>query len=100
VTGVEMFRQLLDEGLRGDNVGPCLRGRKRKTWSGEVGVMPGSLHPAHEVQGEDVRVTKEEGGGTRPFSQATGRSLLPHARVTGDVKMAQGVEMVMQRPTT
>ena len=75
VTGVEMFRKLLDQAQAGDNIGLLLRGIGEDgggagAGAGEAGVD----HAAPEVQGEVYVLTKEEGGGTRRFSRGTGRS--------------------------
>ena len=75
VTGVEMFRKLLDEGQAGDNVGCLLRGAKREDVErGQVLAAPGSITPHTKYEAEVYVLTKEEGGGTRRFSTGTGRS--------------------------
>ena len=75
VTGVEMFRKLLDEGQAGDNVGCLLRGVKREDVErGQVLAAPGSITPHTNYEAEVYVLTKEEGGGTRRFSTGTGRS--------------------------
>src|SRR5205085_2544770 len=75
VTGVEMFRKLLDEGIAGDNVGLLLRGtEKDDVERGQVVCKPGSITPHTKFKAEAYVLTKEEGDGTRRFSPATGRS--------------------------
>jgi elongation factor Tu len=75
VTGVEMFRKMLDEGQAGDNVGCLLRGTKREDIErGQVLAKPGSITPHTKFEAEVYVLTKEEGGGTRRSSRATGRS--------------------------
>ena len=75
VTGVEMFRKLLSEGLAGDNVGCLLRGIERDDVErGQVLAKPGSITPHTKFKAEVYVLTKEEGGGTRRSSTGTGRS--------------------------
>jgi len=75
VTGIEMFRKLLDEGLAGDNDGVCCCGNgEGRKWSGASVVQTGVDHAAHEVQGGSVRLTKEKGVDTRRSSRGTDRS--------------------------
>jgi elongation factor Tu len=97
VTGVEMFRKLLDEGLAGDNVGLLLRGtEKDEVERGQVVCKPGSITPHTKFKAEAYVLTKEEGGRHTPFF--TGYRPQFYFRttdVTGDVKLPQGVEMVM-----
>jgi elongation factor Tu len=97
VTGVEMFRKLLDEGLAGDNVGLLLRGtEKEDVERGQVVCKPGSITPHTKFKAEAYVLTKEEGGRHTPFF--TGYRPQFYFRttdVTGDVKLAAGVEMVM-----
>src|SRR6516165_5006215 len=97
VTGVEMFRKLLDEGVAGDNVGLLLRGtEKDDVERGQVVCKPGSITPHTKFKAEAYVLTKEEGGRHTPFF--TGyrpRFYFRTTDVTGDVKLAQGVEMVM-----
>jgi elongation factor Tu len=97
VTGVEMFRKLLDEGIAGDNVGLLLRGtEKDEVERGQVVCKPGSITPHTKFKAEAYILTKEEGGRHTPFF--TGYRPQFYFRttdVTGDVKLAQGVEMVM-----
>src|SRR6266699_3223269 len=97
VTGVEMFRKLLDEGIAGDNVGLLLRGtEKDDVERGQVVCKPGSITPHTKFKAEAYVLTKEEGGRHTPFF--TGYRPQFYFRttdVTGDVKLPQGVEMVM-----
>ncbi|MBI3662211.1 MAG: elongation factor Tu [Acidobacteria bacterium] len=97
VTGVEMFRKLLDEGLAGDNVGLLLRGtEKEDVERGQVVCKPGSITPHTKFKAEAYILTKEEGGRHTPFF--TGYRPQFYFRttdVTGNVKLAAGVEMVM-----
>src|ERR1700739_2372849 len=97
VTGVEMFRKLLDEGLAGDNVGLLLRGtEKDDVERGQVVCKPGSITPHTKFKAEAYVLTKEEGGRHTPFF--TGYRPQFYFRttdVTGDVKLPNGVEMVM-----
>ncbi len=75
VTGVEMFKKLLDEGMAGDNVGLLLRGTERaEVERGQVIAAPGSITPHTHFKGQVYILSKEEGGGTRRFSTGTGRS--------------------------
>jgi elongation factor Tu len=97
VTGVEMFRKLLDEGLAGDNVGLLLRGtEKEDVERGQVVAKPGSITPHTKFKAEAYVLTKEEGGRHTPFF--TGYRPQFYFRttdVTGDVALPTGVEMVM-----
>jgi len=97
VTGVEMFRKLLDEGIAGDNVGLLLRGtEKDDVERGQVVCKPGSITPHRKFKAEAYILTKEEGGRHTPFF--TGYRPQFYFRttdVTGDVKLGEGVEMVM-----
>jgi elongation factor Tu len=97
VTGVEMFRKLLDEGIAGDNVGLLLRGtEKEDVERGQVVCKPGSITPHKKFKAEAYILTKEEGGRHTPFF--TGYRPQFYFRttdVTGDVKLGEGVEMVM-----
>jgi len=79
VTGVEMFRKLLDEGIAGDNVGLLLRGtEKEDVERGQVVCKPGSITPHTKFKAEAYVLTKEEGGRHTPFFPATGPVLFPH----------------------
>jgi len=97
VTGVEMFKKLLDEGVAGDNVGLLLRGVERKDIErGQVIAKPGSITPHTKFKAEAYVLTKEEGGRHTPFF--TGYRPQFYFRttdVTGVAKLPEGVEMVM-----
>lgn len=97
VTGVEMFRKMLDEGQAGDNVGLLLRGTdKDDVERGQVLAAPGSITPHTKFKAEAYILTKEEGGRHTPFF--TGYRPQFYFRttdVTGDVKLPEGTEMVM-----
>lgn len=97
VTGVEMFRKLLDQGQAGDNVGVLLRGIERTDIErGQVLAAPGSITPHTEFDSEVYVLTKEEGGRHTPFF--TGYKPQFYIRttdVTGEVSLPKGVEMVM-----
>ena len=97
VTGVEMFKKLLDSGMAGDNVGLLLRGVERKEIErGQVIVKPGSITPHTKFKAEAYVLTKEEGGRHTPFF--TGYRPQFYFRttdVTGVAHLPQGVEMVM-----
>ena len=102
VTGVEMFRKLLDEGLAGDNVGLLLRGtEKEDVERGQVVCKPGSITPHTKFKAEAYVLTKEEGGRHTPFF--TGYRPQFYFRttdVTGTVELPAGVEMVMPGDNT
>ncbi len=97
VTGVEMFRKLLDEGQAGDNVGILLRGLgKDDVERGQVLAKPGTAKPHTEFEAEVLILTKEEGGRHKPFF--TGyrpQFYIGTTDVTGEIKLPDGVEMVM-----
>src|SRR5207237_1434374 len=97
VTGVEMFRKILDEGQAGDNVGCLLRGTKREEIErGQVLCKPGSITPHTKFKAEAYVLTKEEGGRHTPFF--TGYRPQFYFRttdVTGVANLPEGVEMVM-----
>jgi elongation factor Tu len=97
VTGVEMFRKLLDEGMAGDNVGVLLRGtEKTDVERGMVLAKPGSITPHRRFKAQVIALKKEEGGRHTPFF--TGYRPQFYFRttdVTGDAKLPDGVEMVM-----
>ncbi|OGY15870.1 MAG: translation elongation factor Tu [Candidatus Chisholmbacteria bacterium RIFCSPHIGHO2_01_FULL_48_12] len=97
VTGVEMFRKQLDQGQAGDNVGILLRGiEKDDVERGQVLAQPGSIKPHTEFEAEVYILTKEEGGRHTPFF--TGYRPQFYIRttdVTGEIKLPEGVEMVM-----
>ena len=97
VTGLEMFRKSLDEALAGDNIGILLRGvEKDEIERGMVIAKPGSIKPHTDFAAEVYVLTKEEGGRHTPFF--TGYRPQFYFRttdVTGDIKLPDGVEMVM-----
>lgn len=97
VTGIEMFRKLLDEGQAGDNVGLLLRGVDKESLErGMVLAAPGSITPHKKFKGQVYILTKEEGGRHTPFF--TGYRPQFYFRttdVTGTVHLPQGVEMIM-----
>jgi elongation factor Tu len=97
VTGVEMFRKLLDEGMAGDNVGCLLRGLKREEVErGQVLAKPGSITPHTKFKAEVYVLTKEEGGRHTPFFNGyRPQFYFRTTDVTGTVQMPKGVEMVM-----
>jgi len=97
VTGVEMFRKLLDEGVAGDNVGLLLRGvGKDEIERGMVLAKPGSITPHTKFKGEVYVLTKEEGGRHTPFFNGyRPQFYFRTTDVTGSVKLPDGVEMVM-----
>jgi elongation factor Tu len=97
VTGVEMFRKLLDEGMAGDNVGCLLRGLKREEVErGQVLAKPGSITPHTKFKAEVYVLTKEEGGRHTPFFNGyRPQFYFRTTDVTGSIKMPAGVEMVM-----
>ncbi len=97
VTGVEMFKKLLDEGLAGDNIGLLLRGtEKDEVERGQVVCRPGSITPHTKFKAEAYVLTKEEGGRHTPFfSGYRPQFYFRTTDVTGDVKLPSGVEMVM-----
>ncbi len=97
VTGVEMFRKILDFGQAGDNVGCLLRGtKKEEVERGQVLAKPGSIKPHKKFKGEVYILTKEEGGRHTPFfSNYRPQFYFRTTDVTGSVKLPQGVEMVM-----
>jgi len=97
VTGVEMFRKLLDSGQAGDNIGALLRGtKKEEVERGQVLVKPGSVSPHTSFKSEVYVLTKDEGGRHTPFF--TGYKPQFYFRttdITGEVNLPEGVEMVM-----
>ena len=97
VTGVEMFRKLLDEGQAGDNVGILLRGTKRDDVErGQVLAKPGSITPHKSFECECYILTKEEGGRHTPFfSNYRPQFYFRTTDVTGSIKLPEGTEMVM-----
>jgi elongation factor Tu len=97
VTGVEMFRKLLDSGEAGDNVGCLLRGTKREEIErGQVLAKPGSITPHTKFKAEAYILTKEEGGRHTPFfSNYRPQFYFRTTDVTGTIVLPQGTEMVM-----
>jgi elongation factor Tu len=97
VTGVEMFKKLLDSGMAGDNVGLLLRGVDRKEIErGQVIAKPGSIKPHTKFKAEVYVLTKEEGGRHTPFfSGYRPQFYFRTTDVTGVATLAEGVEMVM-----
>ena len=97
VTGVEMFRKLLDEAEAGDNVGLLLRGIKREEIErGQVVCQPGSVHPHTKFKGQVYVLTKEEGGRHTPFfTNYRPQFYFRTTDITGTVILPDGVEMVM-----
>jgi elongation factor Tu len=97
VTGVEMFRKLLDEGRAGDNVGLLLRGvEKNEIERGMVLAKPGSIPPHTKFEAEVYVLTKEEGGRHTPFFKGyRPQFYFRTTDVTGSVELPAGVEMVM-----
>jgi elongation factor Tu len=97
VTGVEMFRKLLDEGEAGDNVGLLLRGVQRtEIERGQVLCKPGSINPHTKYEAEVYVLKKEEGGRHTPFFNGyRPQFYFRTTDVTGDLKLPEGVEMVM-----
>ncbi len=97
VTGVEMFRKLLDQGQAGDNVGALLRGTKREDVErGQVLAKPGTITPHKKFQAESYILTKEEGGRHTPFfTNYRPQFYFRTTDVTGIVTLPEGVEMVM-----
>jgi len=97
VTGVEMFRKLLDQGEAGDNVGCLLRGTKREEVErGQVLAKPGSITPHTKFSAEAYILTKEEGGRHTPFfTNYRPQFYFRTTDVTGMVKLPEGTEMVM-----
>jgi elongation factor Tu len=97
VTGVEMFKKLLDEGEAGDNIGVLLRGlEKDDVERGQVLAKPGSITPHTKFKGEVYVLTKDEGGRHTPFFNGyRPQFYLRTTDVTGMSKLAEGVEMVM-----
>jgi len=97
VTGVEMFRKLLDQGEAGDNIGALLRGvEKEAIERGQVLAKPGSIKPHNKFKAEVYVLSKEEGGRHTPFFNGyRPQFYFRTTDVTGSVKLAAGVEMVM-----
>jgi elongation factor Tu len=97
VTGVEMFRKLLDEGRAGENIGALLRGtKKEEVERGQVLCKPGSIKPHKKFKCEVYVLTKEEGGRHKPFfSNYRPQFFFRTTDVTGTITLKEGTEMVM-----
>ena len=97
VTGVEMFRKLLDEAVAGDNIGALLRGIQRNEIErGQVLAAPGTIHPHTHFKGQVYVLKKEEGGRHTPFFNGyRPQFYFRTTDVTGDLKLPEGVEMCM-----
>jgi elongation factor Tu len=102
VTGVEMFRKLLDEGVAGDNIGVLLRGvEKDDVERGQVLAKPGSITPHTKFKGEVYILSKEEGGRHTPFFNGyRPQFYIRTTDVTGSLNLPDGVEMVMPGDNT
>jgi len=102
VTGVEMFRKLLDEGMAGDNVGVLLRGTKKEDVErGQVLAAPGSITPHTDFDAQVYILSKEEGGRHTPFfNNYRPQFYFRTTDVTGAVTLPDGVEMVMPGDNT
>ena len=97
VTGVEMFRKLLDFAQTGDNIGALLRGVQRNEIErGQVLAKPGSIHPHTHFRGEVYVLTKDEGGRHTPFFNGyRPQFYFRTTDITGNIELPEGVEMVM-----
>ncbi len=97
VTGIEMFRKILDNAEAGDNIGALLRGvGKDEVWRGQVLSKPGSINPHTKFKGEVYVLTKEEGGRHTPFFNGyRPQFYFRTTDVTGSIKLPEGTEMVM-----
>jgi elongation factor Tu len=102
VTGVEMFRKLLDEGVAGDNIGVLLRGtEKDEVERGQVLAKAGSITPHTKFKAEVYVLTKEEGGRHTPFFNGyRPQFYIRTTDVTGSLHLPEGVEMVMPGDNT
>ena len=102
VTGIEMFNKTLDQGQAGDNAGGLLRGTKKEDVErGQVLAIPGSITPHTEFESEVYILSKDEGGRHKPFFTGyTPQFYIGTTDVTGEIKLAEGVEMVMPGDTT
>jgi elongation factor Tu len=102
VTGVEMFKKVLDEGVAGDNIGVLLRGlEKTDVERGQVLAKPGSITPHTKVKAEVYVLSKEEGGRHTPFFNGyRPQFYLRTTDVTGSMFLPEGVEMVMPGDNT
>ena len=96
VTGVEMFRKLLDEGRAGENVGCLLRGTKREEIErGKCLIKPGSVTPHKKFEAEVYVLSQDEGGRHTPFFKGYRPQFYFRTDVTGNIELPEGVEMVM-----
>ena len=102
VTGIEMFRKLLDEGRAGENVGLLLRGTKREDIErGQVICKPGSITPHKKFEGSVYILSKDEGGRHTPFyDNYRPQFYFRTTDVTGVVNLPEGTEMVMPGDNT
>jgi elongation factor Tu len=102
ITGVEMFKKLLDQGMAGDNIGALLRGLKREDVErGQVLAKPGSITPHTKFKGQIYVLTKEEGGRHTPFFKGyRPQFYFRTTDVTGSVILPEGVEMIMPGDNT
>ncbi len=102
VTGIEMFRKLLDEGQAGDNLGALLRGtKKEEVERGQVLCKPGSITPHTEFEASVYVLTKEEGGRHKPFfANYRPQFYFRTTDVTGTIELPAGTEMVMPGDNT
>ncbi len=102
VTGVEMFRKLLDQGQAGDNVGVLLRGTKREEVErGQVLAAPGTITPHTKFDGEVYVLSKDEGGRHTPFFKGyRPQFFFRTTDITGSIDLGEGVEMVMPGDNT
>jgi len=102
VTGIEMFRKLLDSGQAGDNVGVLLRGTKKEDVErGQVLCKPGSITPHTNFEANVYVLTKEEGGRHKPFfSNYRPQFYFRTTDVTGSISLPSGTEMVMPGDNT
>jgi elongation factor Tu len=102
VTGVEMFKKLLDQGMAGDNIGALVRGLKREDIErGQVFAKPGSVNPHTKFKAQIYVLTKEEGGRHTPFFKGyRPQFYFRTTDVTGTVQLNPGVEMIMPGDNT
>jgi len=102
VTGVEMFRKLLDEGRAGDNIGALLRGtKKEEVERGQVLAKPGSITPHTKFEGQVYVLTKDEGGRHTPFfANYRPQFYFRTTDITGSIELPKGTEMVMPGDNT
>ncbi len=102
VTGVEMFKKLLDSGMAGDNIGALVRGLKREDIErGQVLAKPGSVNPHTKFKGQIYVLSKEEGGRHTPFFKGyRPQFYFRTTDVTGTVQLPAGVEMIMPGDNT